>query len=49
MSYENGWLTGTIEYYNSKVKEYKVSYFDDTTDFVPYDHFDGAGVILERL
>ena len=26
--YENGWFTGTIEYYNSKLREYKVNYLE---------------------
>ena len=33
MRYENGWFTGAIEYYNSKLKEYVVSYLDDILDF----------------
>ena len=48
MRYGNGWLTRNIEYYNSKVKEYKVSYLDDKSDCSP-DVFDGVEVILERL
>ena len=33
MRYENGWFSGTIEYYNSKLREYMVSYLDDILDF----------------
>lgn len=47
--YENGWFTGTIEYYNTKLKEYKVNYRDDTSDFLSPDDFDGVEVILEPL
>ena len=47
--YENGWFTGTIEYYNAKLKEYKVKYLDNTSDFVSPDDFDGVEVILEQL
>ena len=47
--YENGWFTGTIEYYNAKLKEYKVNYLDNTSDFVSPDDFDGVEVILEQL
>ena len=34
---------------NTKLKEYKVNYLDDTSDFVSPDDFDGVEVILERL
>ena len=47
--YKNGWFTGTIEYYNTKLKEYKVNYLDNTSDFVSHDDFDGVEVILEQL
>ena len=47
--YENGWFTGTIEYYNVKLKEYKVNYLDNTSDFVSPHDFDGVEVILEQL
>ena len=43
--YENGWFTGTIEYYNAKLKEYKVNYLDNTSDFVSPDDFDGVEVV----
>ena len=42
-------LPGTIEYYNAKLKEYKVNYLDNTSDFVSPDDFDGVEVILEQL
>ena len=47
--HENGWFISTIEYCNSKLKEYKVKYLDDTSDFASHDDFDGVEVILERL
>ena len=28
--YENGWFNGTIVYFNTKLKEYKVDYADET-------------------
>ena len=37
------------EYYNAKLKEYKVNYLDNTSDFVSPDDFDGVEVILEQL
>lgn len=47
--YENGWFIGIIEYYNIKLKEYKVNYCDDMLDFFLFDDFDGVEVILELL
>ena len=47
--YKNGWFTGAIEYYNTKLKGYKVNYRDDTSDFLSPDDFDGVEVILEPL
>lgn len=47
MRYKNSWFSGTTEYYNSKPEEYKVNYFDDVSDFVSTDDFDGVEVILE--
>ncbi|EDO41481.1 predicted protein [Nematostella vectensis] len=44
--YENGWFTGKIEYYNKKLKEYKVKFRDDSTDYLAYKDFDGVEVIL---
>ena len=42
MKYENDWFINIIEYYNSKLKEYKVNYNVDTSDFVSPDDFDGV-------
>ena len=40
-------LHGT-EYFNkSKLREYKVNYLDNTSDFVSPDDFDDVEVILE--
>ena len=47
MNYENGWFINIIEYYNSKLKEYKVNYSVDTSDFVSPDDFDGVEAVLE--
>lgn len=39
-----------IQYFNkSKRREYKVSYLDNTYDFVSPDDFDCVDVILEEL
>jgi len=42
-------LRRSFEYYNTKLKEYKVNYRDDTSDFLSPDDFDGVEVILEPL
>ena len=44
--YENGWFTGTIVYFNTKLKEYKVDYADET--YLLSDDYDGVEVILEQ-
>ena len=45
--YGNGWFTGIIVYFNMKLKEYKVDYADETSDYLLSDDFDGVKVILE--
>ena len=40
--YENGWFTGSVEYFNSKLNEYKVSYEDGTTDYIDPGSVDGV-------
>lgn len=45
--YENTWCTGTIFYFNSVLKEYKVDYVDKASDYLSYHDFDGIEVILE--
>ena len=39
-------LHGT-QYFKSKLREYKVNYLDNTSDFVSPDDFDDVEVILE--
>ena len=34
--YVNGWFTCSIEYFDSKLKEYKVHYLNNTPDFVSW-------------
>ena len=43
--YENGWFHGDM-YYNNKLKEYKVTYEDGSTDYVHEEDIDGIEVIL---
>ena len=40
----------SIQYFNKlKLREYKINYPDNTSDFVPPDDFDGVEGILEHL
>ena len=45
--YENGWFTGTIVHFNKQLKEYKVDYADETSNYLSLHDFDGVKVILE--
>ena len=36
------WYSISTNYYNAKLKEYKVNYLDNTSDFVSPDDFDGT-------
>jgi hypothetical protein len=42
-------LHGTPYFNKSKLREYKVNYLENTSDFVSPDDFDDAEVILEQL
>lgn len=39
MKYENGLFISATEYCNSKLKEFKVNYLDETSDFVSPNDF----------
>ena len=43
--YENGWFIGDIKYFNTVLKEYKVTYPDKTSDYLTIDDFDDIPVI----
>ena len=45
--YEDGWHSGTINYYNTKLREYHIE-FDDSTedDYVKKSEIDGINIIL---
>ena len=49
MKYENDWFINIIEYYNSKLKEYKINYRVDTSNFVSPDDFDGVEVVFGMI
>ena len=42
-------LHGTLYFNKSKLREYKVNYLENTSDFVSPDDFDDVEVILEQL
>lgn len=44
--YETGWHTGKIEYFNTQLEEYKVSFDDGSTDFLKKEDIDGVEIIL---
>ena len=44
--YENGWFYGCIDYFNKVLEEYKVTYGDNTTDFICKVDIDGIDLIL---
>ena len=44
--YETGWHTGEIEYFNSKLKEYFVTFDDGSSDYIKEDEIDGCQLIL---
>ena len=44
--YESGWFTGEILYYNEQLDEYKVTFDDDTSDFIKPSDIDGIEVKL---
>ena len=35
--YQNGWVVGDVEYFNTALLEYKVSFSDGTSDYIPAD------------
>ena len=46
MLYDNGWFVGNILYFNTTLKEYKVIYDDETSDFVAENDIDDVEVIV---
>ena len=44
--YNNGWFVGEIEYFNNIANKYRVSYKDDTEDYIGIEEIDGIEVIL---
>ena len=44
--YETGWHTGTVEYFNTKLEEYCVSFDDNSEDYIKESDIDGEKIIL---
>ena len=44
--YENGWCTGTIQYFNEKMGRYRVLYDDDSEDYIGIKEIEGVEIVL---
>ena len=44
--YENGWEVGEISYFNSVLKEYRVSFTDGSEDYIQITDIDGVELQL---
>ena len=44
--YETGWHSGKLEYFNSKIKEYMVSFEDGSEDYLKEEDIDNVDIIL---
>ena len=44
-TYEDGWETGSISYYNKELERYKVDYKEDS-DYIGPDEIDGVEIML---
>jgi len=44
--YENGWFMGQIEYFNKALAKYRVTYSDDSKDYIGIDVIDGVEIML---
>ena len=44
--YSNGWFMGDINYFNSNLNEYKVTFTDGTCDYIKFSDIDGIEVKL---
>jgi len=45
-NYDNGWHTGTIQYFNTEFMEYRVLFEDGSEDYISTDDIDGVDIIL---
>ena len=44
--YENGWFTGTIQYFNEKMGRCRVLYNDDSEDYIGIRETEGVEIVL---
>ena len=44
--YETGWHTGTVEYFNTELEEYCVTFKDNSEDYIKKNDIDGEKIIL---
>ena len=44
--YENGWFIGKIQYFNSRLDEFKVVFEDDTIDYISKKDIDDVELLL---
>ena len=44
--YETGWHTGKLEYFNTKLQEYLVSFDDGSEDYIKEEDIDGKQIVL---
>ena len=44
--YDNGWFTGTITWFNSKLQKVLVVFEDGTADYISNEDIDGVGISL---
>merc|ERR1712050_530391 len=45
-NYENGWHTGTIQWFNTEFLEYRVLFEDGSEDYISTDDIDGVDIVL---
>jgi len=45
-NYENGWHTGTIQWFNTDFLEYRVLFEDGSEDYISTDDIDGVDIVL---
>merc|ERR1719219_2946591 len=45
-NYDNGWHTGTIQWFNTEFLEYRVLFEDGSEDYISTDDIDGVDIVL---
>ena len=44
--YESGWHNGIIDYFNTQLNEYRVTFEDESTDFITRKDIDGIEIVI---